>query len=47
MGRQNRADAEANLSWDRVVQRYLSTYSGVRRRTSARRPLTQIPSGTW
>ena len=31
MGRQNRADAEAKLSWDRVVNRYLSTYYGVRR----------------
>ncbi len=47
MSRQNRADAEANLSWDRVVNRYLSTYNGVQRLASARRPLAEVPSGTW
>jgi glycosyltransferase involved in cell wall biosynthesis len=47
MGRQNRNDAEAKLSWDRVVTRYLSTYSGVQRLASARQPLAEVPSSTW
>jgi glycosyltransferase involved in cell wall biosynthesis len=47
MGRQSRAFAEANLSWDRVVSRYLSTYNGVQRLTSERRPLAEAPSSTW
>jgi glycosyltransferase involved in cell wall biosynthesis len=47
MSRQNRADAEARLSWDRVVIRYLSIYNGVQRLASARHPLAEAPSGTW
>jgi glycosyltransferase involved in cell wall biosynthesis len=47
MGRESRAFAEANLSWERIVSRYLSTYGGVQRLASARRPLAEVPSGTW
>ena len=47
MGRQNRADAEARLSWERVVVRYLSIYHGVQRLASARHPLAEAPSSTW
>jgi glycosyltransferase involved in cell wall biosynthesis len=47
MSRQNRADAEARLSWDRVVIRYLSIYNGVQRLASARHPLAEAPSSTW
>jgi glycosyltransferase involved in cell wall biosynthesis len=47
MGRQNRADTEARLSWERVVVRYLSIYQGVQRLASARHPLAEVPSGTW
>jgi glycosyltransferase involved in cell wall biosynthesis len=47
MGRESRAFAEANLSWERIVSRYLSTYGGIQRLASARRPLAEVPSGTW
>jgi glycosyltransferase involved in cell wall biosynthesis len=47
MGRCNRAEAEANLSWERVTTRYMSIYNGVQRRVPARRALTEQPSSTW
>ena len=47
IGRRNRAQAEANLSWARVTTRYLSTYNGVLRRTPARVALAELPSSTW
>jgi glycosyltransferase involved in cell wall biosynthesis len=47
IGRWNRAQAEANLSWARVTTRYLSVYHGVLRRAPVRAPLTELPSGTW
>ncbi len=47
MGRQNRVNAEARLSWDRIVIRYLSIYHGVQRRASARHPFAEVPSSTW
>jgi glycosyltransferase involved in cell wall biosynthesis len=47
IGRRNRAQAEANLSWARVTTRYLSVYNGVLRRAPARAPLAELPSSTW
>ena len=47
MGRQNRANAEARLSWERIVIRYLSIYHGVQRLASARHPLAEVPTSTW
>jgi glycosyltransferase involved in cell wall biosynthesis len=47
VGRRNRAQAEANLSWARVTTRYLSTYNGVLRRVPSRVPLAELPSSTW
>lgn len=47
MGRRNRAQAEANLSWARVTTRYLSTYNGVLRRAPSRVALAELPSSTW
>lgn len=47
MGRRNRAEAEANLSWQRVTTRYLSIYRGVQRRLPARPSLAELPSSTW
>jgi glycosyltransferase involved in cell wall biosynthesis len=47
MGRCNRVEAEANLSWERVTTRYMSLYNGVQRRVPARRALTEQPSNTW
>jgi glycosyltransferase involved in cell wall biosynthesis len=47
MGRWNRAQAEANLSWARVTTRYLSVYHGVLRRAPVRAPLAELPSSTW
>jgi glycosyltransferase involved in cell wall biosynthesis len=47
MGRQNRANAEARLSWERIVIRYLSIYHGVQRLASARQPLAEVPYSTW
>jgi glycosyltransferase involved in cell wall biosynthesis len=47
IGRRNRAQAEANLSWARVTTRYLSTYNGVLRRVPARPALAELPSSTW
>lgn len=47
IGRRNRAQAEANLSWARVTTRYLSTYNGVLRRAPARVALAELPSSTW
>jgi glycogen synthase len=47
MGRESRAFAEANLSWERIVSRYLSTYGGVQRLASERHPLAEVPSGSW
>lgn len=47
IGRRNRAEAEANLSWDRVTARYLSIYQGVQRRAPGRPLLAQLPSSTW
>ncbi|MBA3553244.1 MAG: glycosyltransferase family 4 protein [Gemmatimonadales bacterium] len=47
MGRRNRAQAEANLSWERVTARYLSIYNGVQRRAPAHRALAELPSSTW
>jgi glycosyltransferase involved in cell wall biosynthesis len=47
IGRWNRAQAEANLSWARVTTRYLSVYNGVLRRAPARTPLAELPSSTW
>ena len=47
MGRRNRADAEAQLHWDRVTERHLTLYAGVQRRAPVRRLLTQQPSGSW
>jgi glycosyltransferase involved in cell wall biosynthesis len=43
IGRRNRAQAEANLSWARATTRYLSLYNGVLRRAPARAPLTELP----
>jgi glycosyltransferase involved in cell wall biosynthesis len=47
MGRRNRAQAEANLSWERMTTRYLATYQGLRRRAPARPVLAQVPSSSW
>jgi glycosyltransferase involved in cell wall biosynthesis len=47
IGRWNRAQAEANLSWARVTTRYLSVYNGVLRRAPVRAPLAELPSSTW
>ena len=47
IGRRNRAQAEANLSWARMTTRYLSTYNGVLRRAPARVALAELPSSTW
>jgi glycosyltransferase involved in cell wall biosynthesis len=47
IGRRNRTEAEANLSWERTTTRYLSIYNGVQRQALARRALTELPSGTW
>jgi glycosyltransferase involved in cell wall biosynthesis len=47
IGRRNRAQAEANLSWARVTTRYLSTYNGVLRRAPSRVALAELPSSTW
>jgi glycosyltransferase involved in cell wall biosynthesis len=47
MGRRNRSDAEAQLSWERVTERHLALYAGVQRHVPARRLLTEQPSGTW
>lgn len=47
MGRRNRAQAEANLSWERVTTRYLSIYNGVQRRAPVRRALAELPSSIW
>ena len=47
IGRRNRAQAEANLSWARVTTRYLSVYNGVLRRAPTRAPLAELPSSTW
>ena len=47
IGRRNRMQAEANLSWSRVTTRYLSTYNGVLRRAPARPALAELPSSTW
>jgi glycosyltransferase involved in cell wall biosynthesis len=47
IGRHNRAQAEANLSWARVTTRYLSTYNGVLRRAPSRVALAELPTSTW
>jgi glycosyltransferase involved in cell wall biosynthesis len=47
IGRWNRAQAEANLSWTRVTTRYLSLYTGALRRVPSRAPLAELPSSTW
>jgi glycosyltransferase involved in cell wall biosynthesis len=47
IGRWNRAQAEANLSWTRVTTRYLSVYHGALRRAPSRTPLAELPSSTW
>ena len=47
IGRWNRIQAEANLSWARVTTRYLSLYTGVLRRAPARPRLAELPSSTW
>jgi glycosyltransferase involved in cell wall biosynthesis len=47
IGRWNRAQAEAKLSWARDTTRYLSEYNGVLRRAPARAPLAELPSSTW
>ena len=47
MARHNRADAEAQLSWERATNRHLVLYAGVQRHAPARRFLTEQPSGTW
>ena len=47
IGRRNRAQAEANLSWARVTTRYMSVYNGVLRRAPARARLAELPSSTW
>lgn len=47
IGRWNRTQAEANLSWARVTTRYLSLYNGVLRRAPARARLAELPSTTW
>jgi glycosyltransferase involved in cell wall biosynthesis len=44
IGRRNRAQAEANLSWARVTTRYLSVYQGVLRGAPARLRLAELPS---
>lgn len=47
ISRRNRAQAEANLSWERVTTRYLAVYQGLLRRAPLRRALTELPTGTW
>ncbi|MBA3318924.1 MAG: glycosyltransferase [Gemmatimonadales bacterium] len=47
IGRWNRAQAEANLSWARVTTRYLSLYSGALRRAPARARFAEMPSSAW
>jgi glycosyltransferase involved in cell wall biosynthesis len=47
IGRWNRAQAEANLSWTRVTTRYLSVYNGALRRATSRAPLAELPSSIW
>jgi glycosyltransferase involved in cell wall biosynthesis len=46
IGRWNRAQAEANLSWARATTRYLSVYNGALRRAPARSPLAELRSST-
>jgi glycogen(starch) synthase len=47
MARRNRAEAEANLSWDRVTARHVSIYQGIQRRVPSRSLLSELPSSTW
>jgi glycosyltransferase involved in cell wall biosynthesis len=47
IGRWNRIQAEANLSWTRVTTRYLSVYNGALRRAPSRAPLAELSSSTW
>jgi glycosyltransferase involved in cell wall biosynthesis len=47
IGRHNRAQAEANLTWARATTRYLAVYHGVLRRAPARPRLAELPTGTW
>ena len=47
IGRRNRAQAEANLSWARATTRYLSIYNGVLRRAPSKVALAELPSSTW
>ena len=47
MGRRNRAEAEEHLDWQRVTDRHLAIYNGVRRQVPARRRLAEQPSSIW
>ncbi|MGI9042416.1 MAG: glycosyltransferase family 4 protein [Gemmatimonadales bacterium] len=47
MALRNRAQAEANLSWERVTTRYLSIYNGALRRAPAKRLPAELPANTW
>lgn len=47
MGRRNRADAGANLAWERVTTRHLAVYQGVQRRLPARSLLAEQPTSIW
>jgi len=46
IGRRNRVDAEANLSWTALARRYLSLYHGIRQHVPARR-LAELHSSSW
>lgn len=47
IGRRNRGQAEAMLSWDRIVTRYISLYKGARRQNPVRSRLADMPSSSW
>jgi glycosyltransferase involved in cell wall biosynthesis len=47
LGRRNRAEAEATLSWERATSRYLTIYQGVQRHAPARSLLAEIPTSSW
>jgi glycosyltransferase involved in cell wall biosynthesis len=47
IGKRNRADAERTYSWERMTTRHLALYNGVLRRVPSRRPLEELPSGSW
>ena len=47
IARRNRGDAERTYAWDRMTARHLTLYHGVQRPVPTRRPLAELPSGSW